>query len=348
MDELGERIRKLHLNPTDPPKRATLNELKTNARHLNEQLTQLKLTGAWRAAVDIVATAILLILSSWIVFQTCRRFGAQQPFFARLLISSAILVCLWLAWTVGSDLRWAMLFPHASVLLLANAFVLLSVAAAGLLVGTRCLAWHKEVLCATGLCVTAAWFLAHIVVRPYIQPIAIPTVPQWQDGVCRQSHDASCAAAAAATLLLQHQIYSTERNMAQACLTSSEGTMALGTYRGLCIATQGKDIRPRAVVYGNGLPSPKQLLKKLPMLAHVDFEANHRDSASQHGFVSIGIQRLLSQSSRNDFGRHTVVLLDTLPNDKWLVADPAVGRVVWSDAELRRIWNGEAIYLQDL
>ena len=53
------------------------------------------------------------------------------------------------------------------------------------------------------------------------------------------SHEATCGAAAAATLLNLRGIPATEQGMIRRCLTSRHGTEPLGLYRGLKLATEG-------------------------------------------------------------------------------------------------------------
>src|SRR5204862_2009719 len=69
---------------------------------------------------------------------------------------------------------------------------------------------------------------------------------KWQDGVCRQTSQATCGPAAAATLLQVNNIAATEAEMAELCLTTSKGTSMLGLYRGLKIKTRQTplDVRP--------------------------------------------------------------------------------------------------------
>ncbi|MEP3830578.1 cysteine peptidase family C39 domain-containing protein, partial [Rhodopirellula bahusiensis] len=42
---------------------------------------------------------------------------------------------------------------------------------------------------------------------------------------------------------------------------------------------------------------------------------------------------------------HVVTVLSQTDGGRWLIGDPAVGKVSWSDEELRKRFTGEAIYL---
>src|SRR5690606_35884307 len=73
------------------------------------------------------------------------------------------------------------------------------------------------------------------VLRPVLSPAELQPHAIWRDGVCLQTHPASCGAAAAVTLLRLEGVLTSEQAMAQACLTSAQGTMPLGLYRGVAI-----------------------------------------------------------------------------------------------------------------
>ena len=60
----------------------------------------------------------------------------------------------------------------------------------------------------------------------------------WEGVVCRQTTQATCSAAAGATLLHYYGIETTEQEMAELCLTR-QGTMWMGLYRGLKLKTAG-------------------------------------------------------------------------------------------------------------
>lgn len=286
--------------------------------------------------MDLALTIYLLVFSAIVVFRLGRRFGQGHQTLGQLLLVCGIVTAVLLAWRGGSSLRWAVLVPHSSALLIANASVILIVGAAGILVGTQCLSIGREKVAAAGLCLTAIWFGCFSVIRPIWQPLHLSEKAVWRDGICLQSHEATCAPAAAATLLRLHGIHASERDMARACLTSSQGTLSLGTYRGLYVAAGKNRAKPQALVC---LPDsfPAEMLdRNLPMLVHVDFESLLAPSRVRHA------ERFSAISSE---GGHAVVILDRLADGSWLVADPATGKKKWSDDYFRSIWIGEGIYL---
>ena len=79
----------------------------------------------------------------------------------------------------------------------------------------------------------------------YLRPRP-PIEARWRYGVCMQTTNASCGAAAAATLLAMHGISSTESEMADLCFTGDDGTTMQGLYRGLRLKTAGtaREVQP--------------------------------------------------------------------------------------------------------
>ena len=101
-----------------------------------------------------------------------------------------------------------------------------------------------------------------------------PLDERWKAGVCRQTSQASCSAAAAATLLRAHGIDATEAEMARLCLTRGAGTPMHGLYRGLLLKT--RDTPWRVEVFHETIgtlrsePGPVILSVRLNRGANVD------------------------------------------------------------------------------
>lgn len=286
--------------------------------------------------MDLVIVLNLLLFCAIVVFQLGKRFGAQHPFAGQLLLASGIALAAWLAWTSAYSLSWALWIPYSFVLVLANASVILIVGSAGLIVGTHCLERNgrgmwKARLVVLSLWATAVCFTTGCLLRPAWQPLELSRTTTWSEGVCLQSHPSTCAPAAVATLLRLHGIATNENEMSRACLTSRNGTLALGTFRGVCLGAQGFSYSPRALVCEPATVTAEELDDRLPMLAHVNFSQDASRSAR------------LASIARDD--GHAVVLLEQLADGSWLVADPAVGRVIWGDEYFRNAWVGEGIYL---
>jgi hypothetical protein len=149
--------------------------------------------------------------------------------------------------------------------------------------------------------------------------------------VWRQTTQASCSPAAAATLLATHRIASSEAEMAQLCLTTRKGTRTLGVYRGLVLKTSETH---RVETY-TGDARGLRAFASTPVLINVGLDPE--DVAVDPRFIT-------------DWGwqpgaRHTVVVLAWLPNDQLLVADPAVGVERWTPRALEVLWQREAFKL---
>jgi len=153
---------------------------------------------------------------------------------------------------------------------------------------------------------------------------------RWKNGVCLQSSEASCSAAAAATLLTLHGIAATEEEMAGLCLTTDAGTSLQGVYRGLRIKTAGTKWRVAPIAGG--------------------FDRLHDEDTP--ALLSVGLGRWQSADVRysRDWGwapgtLHSVVLMGFVMNEKVNIADPKVGREQWLVQGLTVLWKGEGLRL---
>ncbi len=300
--------------------------------------------------MDLAITACLMAMSAVVTYRVCRRYSLRSPIRARRLLGFLIVLSVWVTWTTGSQLIWARWIPHGSVLLLANASLLLLAGGSGLISGSLQISGLRRTLIKMALAGSAMCFMASAIVRPLWNPISLAAESQWKEGVCLQSHEASCAPAAAATLLNLHGIQADEQRMARQCLTSASGTMTLGAFRGVYRETRSTPLSTHAVVCdAQHYPSPV-LERQVPMMALVNFTSQlegdwQRSQAQQRrpGF-RIGSLESFSLAGHSE-GQPAVVLLDRLPDGSWLVADPAVGKTRWSDAYFRSVWVGEGIYL---
>jgi len=132
-------------------------------------------------------------------------------------------------------------------------------------------------------------------------PLALTGVAR-KDGICYQTTEYSCSAAAAVTLLARHGIQATEAQMAALCLTRTGlGTSSLGLYRGLSLAAASAAMQPRIAYIG----SPSNL-------RHATYPC----------IISVGLKSDCSPAIRNkmiSFGwqpgvSHSVVLLSAEPD----------------------------------
>jgi hypothetical protein len=161
---------------------------------------------------------------------------------------------------------------------------------------------------------------------------------RWNSGVCLQTSQASCGAAAAATMLKSYGIDATESEMARLCLTREAGTSLHGLYRGLKLKTADT---PWAVE---------------PF--HTDAAGLRRMRAAQDGpmLLCVRLERGADTDPRYavDWGwtpgvNHTVVVYRFTTNhngeERIEIGDPAVGREFWDADALRVLWHGEGLRL---
>lgn len=266
----------------------------------------------------------------WLGWAAGRQLGlrhAKSP----LLFAMFITLTLVTAWSLSGRLHWASVLPFTDVIYWSNWMP----AILGLTAGVATTApglnrWHRPatigLLLALGI-----GFLAGPVARPLLAPTGVTRIQSvgWRDGVCLQSHESSCGAAAAATLLAQFDIDVDETTMIRECWTSALGTEPLGLYRGLSRAGRIGDHRavptsrdPLRWKAGNQLPNVA--IVKLKKLNPTDYLTNW--FGAQHE-------------------RHAVVVLGRSESGNWRIADPAVGLTEWSHDRLRRRFTGEAITL---
>ncbi|HEX4793540.1 MAG TPA: hypothetical protein VH370_07100 [Humisphaera sp.] len=160
---------------------------------------------------------------------------------------------------------------------------------------------------------------------------------RWIRDVCMQTSDASCSAAAAATLLhaAPYHIESSEEEMARLCLTHSSGSRADGTtmhglYRGLKLKTAGTPWKP--VPFHQALD---ELQKNFPGPVILTVE------------LQVGDPRAANYPGWDPGLRHSVVLFRFLPDGRALMGDPdaELGRERWSLEDLSVLWHGDGIKL---
>lgn len=303
--------------------------------------------------MDLAVAISLLTFSAVVIYRVCQRYSHRYPTRAYGMMVASILLSIGLTWTTGYSLQWAILIPHSSVLLFANTPILLLIAAAGLSLGGCNLSWLRKAFVVAALCGTAGIVFGFAFLRPLWHPLQLAESSLWRDGVCLQSHESTCAPAAAATLLRLHGIQADEQTMTRSCLTSCQGTLSLAVFRGISLHAHNARYRPQTMTCEPRQSIARQLDHKLPMLALVDFSeqllASELAAPETKPWPAIlrqlsAVRSLRGIQSGGD-GQHAVVLLERLENGDFLVADPAVGKIRWSEDYFRNIWIGEGIYL---
>ncbi len=153
---------------------------------------------------------------------------------------------------------------------------------------------------------------------------------RWDGQVCLQTAQASCSPAAAATLLAAHGIAATEQEMAMLCLTSEDGTPMHGLYRGLKLKTAGTQWD----VYMFSGARIRDIQGCGPVLLSVELRPDMRDVMPQlqaAGWI-VGVP-------------HSVVMMDFIDADRVAIADPSLGKEIWSVDDLRLLWHGDGVRL---
>ncbi|MEM9368858.1 MAG: peptidase C39, partial [Planctomycetota bacterium] len=266
----------------------------------------------------------------------CLRGGRMgTPSVRNVLLIETLLLSLIFGWFYCGQLVWAAWLTDANTVYWSNGMPILLALTAGVAWRCRGLGRFHRPVTVGALLMLALGYLLLPLMRPVIHPLQLSASSQWKGRVCMQSTSSSCAPAAAATLLAEKGLVSKadatgmEARLAGLCLSSNQGTVALGLYRGLAMeATRGgyqaqvADTNPRLWI-GQ---------QQLPNVALVRFEARDDDS------------RFRQFIGRSDRG-HAVCVLGRTDGGRWLIGDPAIGVITWSDEEFDKRFLGDAIYL---
>lgn len=236
-----------------------------------------------------------------------------------LVLLSTYLACLWNHTTL------VRLLPFSNLIVIGNWFPFVASLLGGLSSAQSSLPLWRRGLTVIGLQLAGVF----VVLWPLMG-----TAPQcghaWSDGICLQTTNETCSAAAAATLLQMHGIDSTEQEMADLCLTR-RGTNWMGLYRGLKKKTAGTtwDVEVFTV------------------------SADQLRSLDGPSILSVGISQEDQASSlyQTDLGwtpgvRHSVVLLGFV-TDLVDIGEPTpdAGRERWTEGELHQLYLGQGMRL---
>lgn len=187
-------------------------------------------------------------------------------------------------------------------------------------------AWRRGVLTALlmGVSCYAAWGPV------YTKRVKVD--PSQQATLWRQTSDASCSAAAAATLLNHFGIPATEAEMTELCLTSDRGTTNWGLYRGLRIKTEGTPYSVETV--SGGADGVLACVGPVLVSSGIDkWQTADPEYETRGGWIR-GV-------------RHSVVSLGRDAAGRVAVSDPSTGTEAWSDDSFRTLFRGVAFALRD-
>lgn len=228
-----------------------------------------------------------------------------------------------------SDSIFVARLPIAGIVIWANPVPLFVGILIGTILRTRMARWRRAV---------AAIAVGGVAVWSLVSPV-LARPPRcgdgWNGNVCVQVQPSTCGPAAATTLLAHHGIRTTEREMADLCLTSGKGTTLYGLCRGLRVKTRGTPLCMR-ITSGDANDLREAAL---PALVHVTLtrEMDARDPrySRDWGWI-VGVT-------------HTVIVFGFLEEDGIdlvEVGDPAVGRERWEARSLADLRARRFITLQ--
>jgi hypothetical protein len=271
-------------------------------------------------ALAVMGTASVLLFVAGV--RLGRRLSPRAVGIFATAVCAFVVVFVFL---LDDHLLLARLLPFSGLIVLGDwlppAVALLAGAAWARVPGQR---WRKAVLVAPFVALCGLRTFGRLAGEPP------PLDDRWKGGVCRQTSQATCSPAAAATLLRAHGIEATEAEMARLCLTGREGTTMLGLYRGLVLKTRGTPWRVE-VFHGNlealrpGGATPAILSVRL-----------------DRGATDDRYERLWGWAPGVN---HTVVLLGFRADGKTDIGDPAVGLEHWREEDVRILWHGDGIRL---
>lgn len=298
------------------------------------EFTRLELT---RPDIELALAVLVVTFLTLCAYRLGERYRPQSERASRWVFLGTIGIAFFFAWSLFGRLIWAEAIQTSAVLYWSNVTPIVLGFTAGMSSHAADVRLHMRSTMASVLMTLAILFVITPIARPLLFPLKLNDSKEsqhlnaWRGGVYLQTNESSCAPAAAVTLLSLAGIQSTEQDLAESCLSSSLGTAPLGLYRGLSLVAQANEHHARVASRN---PDHWTTRGQLPNVALVRFSAA-AGSPPTSGFLG------------NASVGHVVTVLGKTDGDRWLIGDPAVGRISWSDAELRARFTGEAIYLTE-
>jgi hypothetical protein len=277
---------------------------------------------------DLYTGMAILALVSLIVLLATLRFTrtiTKREATAVGVVVALLLVC-YLRFIWKSSIL-AEYLPFSSIVVLSNWFPLAAAFLAGITwthgYGTKL----RRVLFGGVLFATSCWSVASPILG---QPPVCEN--EWdEDGVCRQTSYFTCTPASAAMLLDWYGIPAEESEMAELCLTR-EGTTWQGLFRGLLIKTRDRPFRVR-VVECEWDELSKQINGPAILSVGIDPSQPYPRIYTEEWGWQAGV-------------RHSVMLRWITPQGDLAIADPSVGAEVWSVEDLKTLYRGRFLTLE--
>ena len=168
----------------------------------------------------LLCTVALSVLAYVTGRGVCLQQKRSNHFFFGIVLCSTVFLQVYLA----GGIRWVAFISLPDVLLwssLAAPFLCFTAGAATRAAGLRSCLRSAVATCLVGLALGYTFFP---LLRPALSPVRLSEKTLWADDVCLQSHTATCAPAAAVTLLRRAGILAEERDLVRVCSTSDQGT----------------------------------------------------------------------------------------------------------------------------
>lgn len=270
--------------------------------------------------ISLVIVTVLSISLSALSYRLCAK--RTKPI--RALIATFTMIVLFAALYCSEGAYWAIICPVSSLPIWVKASYLLPTAILAGLAPSPGLSKKR------GFAIGAIlWVMTFgLSFRSFLEPTPKSRY-HWRDDCCVQSHQSTCGAAAAATLLGKHGITATESEMVELCLTKESGTTFFGIYRGLKLKTEDSPWTVEAFVCNE----EALYQEKLPALLSVWLEpGQERDP------------RYESEWGWREGSRHAIVLNS---RDGYFlnVSDPAIGNERWGIDSMKVLWHGVGLRL---
>lgn len=283
---------------------------------------------------DVIATTLGVMGLALFASVQGYRFSLVLPPNLRVLLFAIVMVVasLYAALIVGR-LEVAPFFPSGLAIFAGNITPILIAFAAGLGWTFPSVTGRQRQARFVGIAMLSFVFYLAPALRPMIRPVVSDEKSLFVQGICLQSHPATCGAAAAATLLNMHGISVSEYDMIRACLTSQDGTEPLGLYRGLVAHTKQRRVTPQLAAKDSTLWTT---LNQYPLVALISFRKDNDLLAGD-----VNLRRMFGREAEG----HAIVVLGEAADGQFIIGDPAVGRTLWDQKSFARRFTGQAIFL---
>lgn len=275
---------------------------------------------------DLIVGVLILLVATLVLFAAVTRLTVRWHPRVNDATAAGVLILLgFYIRYVWDNIELARWLPISNLIIVGN-WLPLGIAVLGGLAWNRVPPPITRKLFAVALLFSVAVFAVYSPFRGE-PPVCHDT---WEDGVCRQTTQATCSAAAAATMLRDHKIIATEQEMVDLCLTRT-GTTWLGLYRGLKLKTAGTewDVEIISGDIDELLKDPQE--SKIVFLRLTADVAEKNSQYEAKGWIA-GTS-------------HSAVLLRVFGNQNCLMGDPAVGMERLSVVDLMQLYEGRGMRL---